>query len=399
MGFETRAVHAGHGNDPQTGAISFPIYQTSTFSQEIPGAPRLFQDRELSYGRSENPIRTALENAVAELEGADYGIAFSSGLAAINAVIQLLNSGDHVIAVRDLYGGAYRQFTKVHAKFGIEFSFVDGTDISEIEEAIRPETALIWLETPSNPLLNITDIKAVVELAEVSQVKVLVDNTFATPFLQQPLSLGADLVLHSTTKYINGHSDVVNGIVVTHDKQLWRDLKFLQNAVGAIPGPQDCFLVLRGLKTLGLRMRQHCANAEGIAKWLQAHPGVGRVYFPGLDVHPGHELASKQMSGYGAMVSFELDAGLDKVFSLLQELKLFTLAESLGGVKSLICHPPTMTHASMDQAARHAAGISDGLIRLSAGIENVEDLIADLDRTFKRVLHTAPVLSTNGGPS
>ncbi|MBZ0264675.1 PLP-dependent aspartate aminotransferase family protein [bacterium] len=379
MKFNTLAIHGGAGNDPQTGAVSFPIYQTSTYSQEVPGNPRIYQNKELSYGRSENPTRTAFENAVAALEGAQYGSAYASGLAAISAVLHLLKSGDHIVAVQDLYGGAYRQFTKIYTGFELDFSFVDTTNLENIEAAITNKTRFLWLESPSNPLLNITDIQAACEIAKRHGVISIVDNTFASPYLQNPLSLGADIVLHSATKYIGGHSDVVGGIVLTNNREYGERLRFIQNAVGAIPGPQDCFLLLRGVKTLGVRMDRHCQSAFEIARHLETHPKVSRVYYPGLESHRNHEIAKKQMSLYGAIVSFELDADLPEVFSFLCSLKLLTLAESLGGVKSLICHPPSMTHASVEPDVRRKAGVSDGLIRLSVGLEDAEDLIADLD--------------------
>jgi len=378
MKFSTKAIHTS-GNDPQTGAVAFPIYQTSTFSQDVPGQPREFQGRRLSYGRSANPTRTALENSVAALEGARIGIAFSTGLAAINAILMTLKTGDHVLAAQDLYGGAYRQFMKIISNFGVEFSFVDTTDLNNIREGLRSNTKLLWLESPSNPLLNITDIAAAAEIAHEQAVTVVVDNTFATPWLQLPLQLGADLIIHSATKYINGHSDVVSGLVVTNDEELGAKIQFVQNAIGAVPGPQDCFLVLRGLKTLELRMQRHCDNARAVAEYLADHELVKKVYFPGLPSHPGHDIARKQMNDFGGMVSFVLKGEQKNFDAFFAGLKIFTIAESLGGVKSLIAHPPSMTHASMDEAARHKAGIDDGLIRISCGLENSEDLIADLE--------------------
>lgn len=386
MKFNTSAIHAGHSNDPQTGAVSFPIYQTSTYSQDIPGQPRTYQDKQLSYGRSENPTRTALENSVAVLESAQYGVAYASGLAAISSILLLLKKGDHVIAVRDLYGGAYRQFTKVYSNLGLEFGFVDTTDISNISKSIEENTKLLWLETPSNPLLNITDIAASCEVARNAGLISVVDNTFASPYLQNPLTVGADIVIHSATKYINGHSDVVNGLVVTNENDLADSLRFIQNSIGAIPGPQDCFLVLRGLKTLGLRMERHSQNALAIARYLEGHSKINKVYYPGLESHIGHDIAKKQMAAFGAIVSFELNGGIGESHRFFSELKYFTLAESLGGVKSLICNPPSMTHASMEPEVRHAAGISDGLIRASVGLEDVEDLIDDLDQALKKSL-------------
>jgi cystathionine beta-lyase/cystathionine gamma-synthase len=385
MGFSTKAIHGGLTNDHQTGAVAFPIFQTSTFSQEVPGNPRVFQNRGLSYARSENPTRTALETTLAELEGAEYCVALSSGLAAVNNVLNLLKTGDHVIACRDLYGGSYRLFTKLYEKFGIEFSFIDTTDLTNVVDAICPETKLLWLESPSNPLLNLVDISAASKIAKKHNILTLVDNTFATPYLQNPLDLGADIVLHSTTKYISGHSDVINGAVITRNEDIWKELKFYQNSVGAIPGPQDCFLVLRGLKTLELRMERHCDNAFQIAEFLNSHEQIKEVYYPGLKNHPGHEIAKRQQKKFGGIVSFEVKGELSDAQQLLRKLDLFTLAESLGGVKSLICHPPSMTHASVEREVRLEAGISDGLIRASAGIENVEDLIADLESGLNKV--------------
>ncbi len=378
MKFSTKLIHSGRSEDAQTGAVVPPIYQTSTFSQESPGSPRKFLDRELSYSRTENPTRALLENAIASLEDAGHAVAFGSGMAAVNAVLNTLSTGDHVIAGRDLYGGSYRIFTKLYAKFGVEFTFTDITDQNELEKAFQPNTKIVWLESPSNPLLNIVDLEASCQLAKEHEALSVVDNTFATPCLQNPLKLGADIVLHSTTKYINGHYDVVNGALVTDDEELFRQLKFYQNAVGSIPGPQDCFLVLRGIPTLELRVKKHCENARKVAEYLNEHRLVKRVYFPGLETHPGHEIARKQMNDFGGMVSFELDGDVRQAKIFLKNLKLFTLAESLGGIKSLICHPPTMTHAAVEPEVRHKAGIADGLIRASIGIEDADDLIEDL---------------------
>jgi cystathionine gamma-lyase len=384
--FSTRAIHAGQPNDPETGAVSFPIHQTSTFAQEEPGVHKGF-----CYSRTDNPTRRALERNLAAVEEAGFGLAYASGLAAINGVLNLLRSGDRVVAGRDLYGGSYRIFTKLYAKFGVGFDFVDPTDPAAVERAFRPETKLLWLETPSNPLLTITDIPACAALAKARGVRTVVDNTFATPVLQQPLKLGADIVVHSTTKYLNGHSDVIGGAVLTDSKELYDDLKFFQNAVGAVPGPQDCFLILRGIKTLGLRMERHGANAREIALRLAEDPRVEKVHFPGLPDHPQHELARRQMAGFGAIVSFELAGGLAAARRFSRATKLWTLAESLGGVKSLFCHPPTMTHASVEPEVRRAAGISDGLIRLSVGLEDVEDLLADLDQALDKVTRQVEV--------
>lgn len=378
--FSTRAIHAGQPNDPDTGAVAFPIYQTSTFAQSAPGEHKGF-----CYSRTDNPTRRALERNLAAVEGAVYGLAYASGLAAVNGVLNLLKAGDRVVAGRDLYGGSTRIFTKLYAKFGVRFDFVDSTDLAAVRDALVPETKLLWLETPSNPLLKITDIAACAEIARRRGVRTVVDNTFATPVLQQPLKLGADLVVHSTTKYLNGHGDVIGGAVLTDSKDLYDDLKFFQNAVGAVPGPQDCYLVLRGIKTLGLRMDRHVASARAIALRLAEDARVARVYYPGLPDHPQHDLARRQMSGFGAIISFELDGGLDAARRFSRSAKLWTLAESLGGVKSLFCHPPTMTHASVEPEVRREAGIGDGLIRLSVGLEDVEDLLADLDQALAAV--------------
>jgi cystathionine gamma-lyase len=378
--FSTRAIHAGQPNEPVTGSVTFPIFQTSTYEQSEPGVHSGF-----SYSRTNNPTRQALEQNIAALEEAAHGIAFASGLAAVNGVLNLLRSGDHVLACRDLYGGSYRMFTKLYRKFGVEFSFVDTTDLGAIAQAIRPTTKLLWLESPSNPLLSITDIAAASALARRSGVRTVVDNTFATPYVQQPLKLGADIVLHSTTKYLNGHSDVIGGCVVTNDNALAADLRFFQNAVGAVPGPQDCFLVLRGIKTLAVRMDRHCENARQVARFLGQHPAVARVYYPGLWTHANYKIAQQQMRDFGAMVSFELRAGVEEAKRFTTSTRIFTLAESLGSVKSLLCHPATMTHASVEPEVRRANGVSDGLIRLSIGIEDVHDLLADLEQALDAV--------------
>jgi cystathionine gamma-lyase len=375
--FDTLAIHAGQPNDEATGSVTVPIHQTSTFGQEEPGVNKGF-----CYSRTGNPTRSALEANLAALEGGTYGLAFASGLAAVNTVLNLLKSGDHVVAGRDLYGGSYRIFTKVYAKLGVQFSFVDITRAEEIEAALRPETRVLWLESPSNPRLQLVDIPAAAAVARRRGVLVVVDNTFATPYLQRPLALGADVVLHSTTKYLAGHSDVIGGALVTGDAALHDELKFYQNAVGAVPGPQDCFLVLRGTKTLALRMERHCANARALAAFLDEHPAVERVYFPGLPGHPGHDVARRQMKDFGGIVSFEL-AGVEEARRFAAGVRLWTLAESLGSVKSLLCHPATMTHASVEPEVRRRNGISDGLVRLSAGIEDVGDLVADLAQALE----------------
>ena len=377
--FDTRAIHAGQADDPTTGAVTTPIYQTSTFRQTEPGINKGF-----CYARTGHPTRSALEENLAELEGARYGLAFASGMSAIHAVLSLLSRGDHVVSTQDLYGGAWRIFTKIFARFGIDFTFVDTRSPAAIEAAIRPETKLLWLETPSNPLLHVTDIARCSAIARGKGITTVVDNTFATPVLQQPLTLGADLVVHSTTKYINGHSDVIGGAVVTNDQGLFDELKFLQNAIGAVPGPQDCYLILRGVKTLGLRVERHCSNAELLARFLSANDRVRRVYYPGFVDQPDHAVARKQMSRFGAIVSFDLDATLEETRAFTRRLHLWTLAESLGSVRSLFCHPATMTHASVEPDVRRSIGISDGLIRLSAGLEDVRDLIEDLEQALAR---------------
>jgi cystathionine gamma-lyase len=341
------------------------------------------------YSRTGNPTRSALEENLAALEEARYGLAFASGLAAVNGVLSLLRTGDHVVACRDLYGGTYRLFTKLYRKFGVEFTFVDDTSAPALAAAFRPQTRLLWLETPSNPLLRITDLRAASAAARAHGVLTVVDNTFATPYLQRPLQLGADLVVHSTTKYLAGHSDVIGGALVTDDGALFEDLKYFQNAIGAIPGPQDCFLVLRGTKTLSLRMDRHCASAQKIAEFLLRHEEVAAVHFPGLPSHPGHETARRQMKGFGGVVSFELAGGEEAARAFLKELRLWTLGESLGSVKSLLCQPATMTHASVEPDVRRAAGIADGLLRLSVGIEDADDLIADLDQALETSTTTA----------
>lgn len=390
-GYATRAIHAGQRNDPLNGAITFPIYQTSTFGQsEIGGQP------EYCYTRTGNPTRTALEQCLAALEHAEYALAFASGMSAINNVLNLLKTGDHVVACTDLYGGAYRIFTKLYAKFGVGFSFVDTTDPAAVAAAITDRTRLLWLETPSNPLLRITDLAACSAIARRAGAWTVVDNTFATPCLQSPLRLGADLVVHSTTKYLNGHGDVLGGAVITSDPALYEPLKFYQNAVGAVPAPNDCFLLLRGIKTLPLRVRQHCENARRIAAFLQEHPAVRRVHFPGLTSHPGHALAARQMTDFGGVVSFELEDDMDVVRAFASHCSLWTLAESLGAVKSLFCHPATMTHASVEPRVRRANGLTDGLIRLSVGLEDVDDLVADLARALDAVAarRRTPTLAT-----
>jgi cystathionine beta-lyase/cystathionine gamma-synthase len=385
MGFSTDSIHAGQPNDPTTGAVSFPIYQTSTFEQNAPGVTKGY-----SYARTEHPTRQALERSIAALEGARHGVCLASGLAAVNTVLNLLSAGDHVVTCRDLYGGSYRLFTKVYQKFGVAFSFIDATDPAAIAAALRPNTKLLWLESPSNPLLLVTDLAAAAAVARKHGVLTVVDNTFATPYLQRPLALGADLVVHSTTKYLNGHSDVIGGAIVTNDDKLAEQLHFFQNAVGAIPGPQDCFLTLRGIKTLSLRMERHCANARRVAEFLRRHPKIEKVYFPGLAEHPGHAIARQQMKDFGGMVSCVLRTDEAGARRFAADLEIFTLAESLGTVKSLVAHPPSMTHASVEPEVRRQNGIPDGLIRLSIGCEDAEDLIRDLEQALAKVPAEVP---------
>ncbi|WP_231183684.1 cystathionine gamma-synthase [Haladaptatus sp. DYF46] len=380
--FETRSIHAGQEPDEETGALMTPIYANSTYVQDGPGDHRGYE-----YSRTGNPTRTDLEANLASLEGGEYGRVFSSGMGSINTVLNLLSSGDHVIASEDVYGGTHRIFTQVYADYDIEFSFVDMTDPSEVSDAVRENTELLWVETPTNPLLNIVDIAAMVDIAAEADALCAVDNTFATPYLQRPLELGADIVSHSLTKYLGGHSDVVGGALVTDDADLDERIGFYQNSVGATPGPHDSFLVLRGTKTLGVRMDRHCDNARDIAAWLDDHDAVDTVYYPGLESHPNHELAAEQMTDFGGMVSFELDATLEEAADVVSETEVFTLAESLGGVESLIEQPATMTHAAIPKEERLAAGLTDGLIRASIGIEHVDDLKADLQQAFDAALH------------
>lgn len=378
MKFGTKAIHAGQKPDPVTGAIMTPIYQTSTFVQAAPGDHKGYE-----YARTGNPTRAALEANLAALEGGEHGLCFSSGMGAMDTVIRLLGAGDHVVAGDDLYGGTYRLLTKVFSRFGMEFSFVDMAETTGLEKVISPATKLVWLETPTNPLLKVVDIAALVEKAKAGGALVVVDNTFATPFLQQPLSLGADIVVHSLTKYLGGHSDVIGGAVITSNGEVAEKLAFLQNAVGAVPGPQDCFLVLRGLKTLHVRMERHCENAMRVARYLQDNPRVGRVYYPGLPEHPQHELAARQMPGFGGMISFELkDDSLERAVKFCAATRVFALAESLGGVESLVEHPAIMTHASIPKDVRECYGLRDSLIRLSVGIEDIEDLLEDLEQAL-----------------
>ncbi|MEL6656519.1 MAG: cystathionine gamma-synthase [Bacteroidota bacterium] len=381
MKFGTKCIHAGLEPDPSTGAVMTPIYQTSTYAQEEPGKHQGFE-----YARTQNPTRSALERNLAGLEDGQHAVAFGSGLAAMDAVMRLLEPGDEVIATDDLYGGSYRQMVRVHGRYGIVSNFINLTDIDALRATITDKTKLIWIETPTNPMLKLIDIKAVTEVAQEKGILTCVDNTFASPYLQQPLALGADLVLHSATKYLGGHSDVVMGAVITNNQELADQLYFLQNAVGAVPGPQDCFLMLRGIKTLHLRVERSCKNAKKIAKYLSGHPKVGKVYYPGLKDHPQHELAKAQMKDFGAMVSFDFPGGtFETANKVLANTNVFTLAESLGGVESLIGHPASMTHASIPKEERLKVGLTDSLIRLSIGIEDVDDLIADLEQAFRNI--------------
>ncbi|SHF25497.1 trans-sulfuration enzyme family protein [Flavisolibacter ginsengisoli] len=375
--------------DPLTGAISVPIYQTSTFIQEAPGVNKGYD-----YARSGNPTRTALEDLIAHLEDGQVGAAFGSGLAAIDAVIKLLQSGDEILAVDDIYGGAFRLFTQVYQKFGITVNYVDATKAENVFDAITPKTKLIWIETPTNPTLKIADIAAIARIAKSSGCWLCVDNTFASPALQKPLSLGADIVVHSATKYLGGHSDLIAGLVVTKEKELGEKIRFIQNASGAILSPFDSWLVIRGIETLPLRIKQHCANAQLVAEYLEAHLAVDKVFYPGLPSHVNHEIAKQQAKGFGGIVSFSLKNDTEEAaVKLVISTKLFKLAESLGGVKSLLCHPANMTHKSIPAAKRRAAGVADSLVRLSVGLEDAEDLIADLEQALNQLSNTEGVSS------
>jgi cystathionine beta-lyase/cystathionine gamma-synthase len=375
MKLATRFIHAGAHPDPSTGAIMTPIYQTSTYVQEAPGVNKGFE-----YARSQNPTRFALEEAIAAIENGKFGLVFGSGVAATDSVMKLLQPGDEVIAANDMYGGTYRLFTKIYEKFGIKFHYVNMQDAENIRDYINDKTQLIWVETPTNPLMNITDIAAVASISKAHNLVLCVDNTFASPYLQNPLDLGADIVMHSATKYLGGHSDVIQGCLVINDKDLRDQLYFIQKSCGAVPGPMDCFLVLRGIKTLHVRMERHCENGEKIAHWLRSNPKVAKVYWPGFEDHPNYAIAKAQMRGFGGMISFELkDDSAEETTRVLSSTKLFSLAESLGGVESLINHPASMTHASIPREERIKNGLKDSLIRLSVGIEDAEDLIADLN--------------------
>lgn len=379
QGLGTRAIHAGQQPDPATGAIMTPIYATSTYVQSSPGVHQGYE-----YSRSQNPTRQAYEACIADLEGGVAGFAFASGLAAAATALELLDSGSHVIAMDDLYGGSYRLFDKVRRRTAaLDFSFVDLNDLDAVAAALTPQTRMIWAETPTNPMLKLVDLAALSAFAREHGLILVVDNTFCSPMVQRPIELGADIVLHSATKYLNGHSDIVGGVLVAADIELGKQLAFLQNSIGAVAGPFDAFLAMRGLKTLHLRMREHCASALKIAQWLEAHPAVEKVIYPGLPSHPQHELAKRQMQGFGGIVTIRIKGGLEASRRMLEQTRLFALAESLGGVESLIEHPAIMTHASVPAEKRAELGIDDGLIRLSVGVEDVEDLIAELDACLR----------------
>ncbi len=378
MKFNTKTIHGGQEHDPAYGAVMPPIYQTSTYAQTTPGGHKGFE-----YSRTHNPTRKALENAFASIENGKHGLAFGSGLAAIDAVIKLLKPGDEVISTNDLYGGTYRLFTKIFEDFGIKFHFIGMENADKVEGYVNKNTKLIWVETPTNPMMNIINIQAISEVSKKHNLLLAVDNTFATPFLQRPLDLGADIVMHSATKYIGGHSDLVMGALIVKNDDLAERLYFIQNASGAVCGPQDSFLALRGIKTLHVRMQRHCENGEAIAKYLKNHPKIEKVYWPGFEDHPNHEIAKAQMDGFGGMISFVTkDSNYAEAIKIVENLKIFTLAESLGGVESLAGHPASMTHASIPKEEREKTGVVDSLIRLSVGIEDVNDLIADLEQAI-----------------
>ena len=381
MKIESKVIHAGIELDPSTGAIMTPIFQTSTFVQRSPGAHKGFE-----YARTSNPTRQVLEKNLAALEGGKFGVCFSSGLAAMDAILQLLNPDDEIIATNDLYGGSYRLITKVHSKYGLKGKFIDMSKPASVARKIGKNTKMVWIETPTNPMLNIVNIAAIAKSAKRKGAIVVVDNTFASPYLQNPLELGADIVLHSATKYLGGHSDVILGAVVTKKKEMAEQIYFVQNAIGAVPGPQDCFLVLRGIKTLHVRVDRACKNAKKVAKFLDRHPKVGNVYYPGFKSHPGHEIAKKQMRDFGGMVSFDLvDDRLETAHKAMGATNIFALAESLGGVESLIGHPASMTHGSIPRKDRLKVGLTDSLMRLSVGIEHIDDLIADLESALTEI--------------
>jgi cystathionine gamma-lyase/cystathionine beta-lyase len=378
MKFATKAIHAGQEPDPTTGAVMTPIYQTSTYWQKAPGDNQGYE-----YSRGTNPTRHALEGCLAALENANYALAFSSGMGATDAVMKLLSPGDEVITGNDLYGGSYRIFTKIFANYGIKFHFINLTDPNNILSYINSNTKLIWVETPTNPTMQIVDIEAVAKISKANNLKLVVDNTFASPYLQNPIDLGADIVMHSVTKYIGGHSDVVMGALMLNDEETYKKLWFIYNACGATPGPMDSFLVLRGIKTLHLRMKAHCENGRKVAEFLKAHPKIDKIYWPGFEDHPNHAVAAKQMLDFGGMISVTIkDATLEDTFKVASSFKVFTLAESLGGVESLVNHPATMTHGSIPKEVREKVGVVDSLLRLSVGVEDIDDLLEDLDQAL-----------------
>ncbi len=377
MKFSTKAIHTGQEPDPTTGAVMTPIYQTATYAQAGLG-----EHKGYDYSRSGNPTRTALEACIAALENGRYGLAFASGLAAEQGVLSQLSTGDHIVSSDDLYGGTYRLFEHITRRYNIETTYVATNATADYEKAICPNTKMLWLETPTNPLLRLADIRLVADIAHRHKILLVVDNTFSSPYFQQPLDLGADIVVHSTTKYINGHSDVIGGIVVMNDEEVYQNIQFYQNAAGAVPGPFDAWLTLRGVKTLAVRMRQHAENADAIARFLSEHPRVEKVYYPGLPSHPDHELAKRQMSGFGGMISCQLKGSSVDIDKIVRRFKVFTFAESLGGIESLVCHPASMTHGAIPRETREAYGLTDTLLRLSVGIEDSEDLLADLDQAL-----------------
>jgi cystathionine gamma-lyase len=379
MKFATKAIHAGQEPDPTTGAVMTPIYQTSTYAQKSPGDHKGYE-----YSRGTNPTRKALEDCLAALENAKYGLAFSSGMGATDAVLRMLKPGDEVITGNDLYGGSYRMFTKIYEKYGLKFHFIDLSNPENILPFVNENTKLVWIETPTNPTMRIIDIEGVAKITKSNNILLAVDNTFASPYLQNPMDQGADIVMHSVTKYIGGHSDVVMGALLVNDDALYKELWFIYNACGATPGPQDAFLVLRGIKTLHLRMKAHCENGEKVAHFLKNHPKIDKIYWPGFEDHPNHDVAKKQMRGFGGMVSITIkDADLQETFRVASSFKVFTLAESLGGVESLINHPTSMTHGSIPKEEREKVGVTDNLLRLSVGVEDIDDLLADLEQALK----------------
>lgn len=377
MKFATKAIHAGQEPDPSTGAVMTPIFQTSTYAQAGLGEHKGYE-----YSRTQNPTRTALETCIAALEDGQFGLAFASGMAAESAILSLLSAGDHLVSCDDLYGGSYRIFERVMRRYNVETTYVAAGNLAGYEQAIRPNTKMLWLETPTNPLLRLIDIAAVAEIAHRHKLLLVVDNTFASPYFQQPLKLGADIVVHSTTKYINGHSDVIGGAIVLNNEEVYQLIKFYQNAAGGVPAPFDSWLTLRGIKTLAIRMRQHEENARAVANFLAEHPRVEKIYYPGLTNHPDYELAKRQMSGFGGMVSFQFKGSYGDVDTMVRRFKVFALAESLGGVESLVCHPASMTHGSIPKDIRESRGLTDTLLRLSVGIEDIDDLLADLEQAL-----------------